>query len=333
MIRVWGSMLSTQNSKDEAIMKEKKHFTLVELMAVVIITGLLVTFGVPIIRNSVEAAKSRVCTTNLMVLQSAIEAYALENDLLPATLSQLNDRHFRSAVAQVLKRQNGFLTRLAYFVVDFDQGSLAYAGSDFVERFLGGNRAHLRCPSDKRSPVGYSYGLNRLLQREENRKLGRYQELKNSGQLASLIVADAEGPFVENQQQISCRHKKYNFWGKEKPYGNYTYYLGALHVGQYISGSSGSMVPQPIQSEPLIGGNLSPGNVQIPVEVKPKLPLSLDLPVTPSITTPVVPPVNLPVVIPLSPVFVPPIASEMMSQKGPSASGSKQDNPKKDDKK
>lgn len=53
-------------------LKNKKGFTLVELMVVVAILGILVAVAVPVYNNVTDSAKDKTCATNVRTIESAI---------------------------------------------------------------------------------------------------------------------------------------------------------------------------------------------------------------------------------------------------------------------
>ena len=84
----------------------RKNFTLIEIMMVIVIVGIIVTFSIPGYHNLVERSRDKVCELNQGVLFKAIVTYGLENDILPASLGQLENRHIEKAVAEVFKEKN-----------------------------------------------------------------------------------------------------------------------------------------------------------------------------------------------------------------------------------
>jgi len=194
-------------------MKQKRQFTLLELMVVIMIMGILVTITVPMFRNSIEAAKVKVCTTNLMVLQGAIESYGLENEVLPASLSQLNERHIQKAWARVLEKENPWLIKLAYAIVEFQGNgfdSVCFADDLFIQKHLGNNKNHLVCPSDDKYKKGQqtcSYGLNsKLTKNNTGVTFDEYRELKANGGL-TFIIADADKMFISDTEMAGRHHQ------------------------------------------------------------------------------------------------------------------------------
>jgi len=71
-------------------LKNKKGFTLVELMVVVVIICILVAIAVPIYNSSTAKAQEKACLANLRTLDSAIAQYAADNNGdYPTQVSQL----------------------------------------------------------------------------------------------------------------------------------------------------------------------------------------------------------------------------------------------------
>lgn len=69
--------------------KNKKGFTLVELMVVVAIIGILVAIAVPIYNASQKNAKANACKANLRTINGAISMYYLEKESYPANVAAL----------------------------------------------------------------------------------------------------------------------------------------------------------------------------------------------------------------------------------------------------
>lgn len=65
-------------------MKDRKGFTLVEIMIVVAIIGIIIAIAIPGFLRAREISRSRACQENLHKIEGAKEQYALEANL-PAT--------------------------------------------------------------------------------------------------------------------------------------------------------------------------------------------------------------------------------------------------------
>ncbi|MHC4474530.1 MAG: competence type IV pilus major pilin ComGC [Planctomycetota bacterium] len=70
---------------------DKKAFTLVELLIVVLILGALAAIAVPRIMGGAKTAKINACKTNIDVLNSQIELYYSTEDAWPAALADVTD--------------------------------------------------------------------------------------------------------------------------------------------------------------------------------------------------------------------------------------------------
>ncbi|WP_162613325.1 prepilin-type N-terminal cleavage/methylation domain-containing protein [Gemmiger sp. An50] len=67
------------------ILKNKKGFTLVELMVVVAILGILVAVAVPVYNNVTDEAKRNTCDSNVRTIESAIMTYEISHDPIAAS--------------------------------------------------------------------------------------------------------------------------------------------------------------------------------------------------------------------------------------------------------
>jgi prepilin-type N-terminal cleavage/methylation domain-containing protein len=63
--------------------KNKKGFTLIELVVVIAILGVLALLVVPTVVNKVDEAKKSVDKANLKMIQTAIEMYNISEDSYP----------------------------------------------------------------------------------------------------------------------------------------------------------------------------------------------------------------------------------------------------------
>lgn len=69
--------------------RNKKGFTLVELVVVIAILGVLAAIAVPRFINALDEAKNATDEANIKALQAAVNLYYLENSAYPSNLSNL----------------------------------------------------------------------------------------------------------------------------------------------------------------------------------------------------------------------------------------------------
>ena len=79
-------------------MTNKKGFTLVEIMIVVVIIGLLAAMAIPAFNKVRDTSQSKAITNNLRQVASAADQYFLETGATQATLSDLigTDKYVKS---------------------------------------------------------------------------------------------------------------------------------------------------------------------------------------------------------------------------------------------
>ena len=71
----------------KTFLKNKKGFTLTELMIVVVILGILVLIAVPIYNNATDKAKRSTCAANRRTIESAMVQYTvIEEEPLPGKI-------------------------------------------------------------------------------------------------------------------------------------------------------------------------------------------------------------------------------------------------------
>lgn len=85
-------------------MMNKKGFTLVELMIVVVILGILVAIAIPIFTSVTKNAKIKACKSNIRIIEGNLSTYlATGNDGAPVTSGTWNDIKGNSAFTAMFK--------------------------------------------------------------------------------------------------------------------------------------------------------------------------------------------------------------------------------------
>lgn len=69
-------------------MKNRKGFTLIELMIVIAIIGILAAMAIPNFKKAREQAREKACYSNIRVLLGAIEMYNMDHSVMLDTPEQ-----------------------------------------------------------------------------------------------------------------------------------------------------------------------------------------------------------------------------------------------------
>lgn len=150
-------------------MKNKSAFTLVELLVTVIIIGVLATMGIATYQGVIEKSKAKVCEQNVKMLTTAVKMYSLENDSLPATLSQIPGQYYRKAYAQVIEQGPKHMKLARKVINHHNHSSSAYANtpplpttsdhlnfSYFGMKNYGASAEAFVCPADTDGATSYA---------------------------------------------------------------------------------------------------------------------------------------------------------------------------------
>lgn len=84
-------------------LKNRKGFTLVELMVVLLIIGILVAIAVPVYTNAQANAQKRACQANLRTIDGAITQYQAEQGADPTSVQDLVTKGYLKAVPECPK--------------------------------------------------------------------------------------------------------------------------------------------------------------------------------------------------------------------------------------
>ena len=162
----------------------------------VVVIGLIIaTFTLVGYRQLLENARQRVCSTNLKALGAAVEIYALENDVLPATLGDLKLEHLLKGYAKAIDSRDWF-TKFSYFFIKINTPPDVYAQFLTPENLkkYGVTPEIFRCPADTNGPP--SYGINANL-------VGKKLEDIPEGE---VVIADCDHYTFTSQDEFSFRH-------------------------------------------------------------------------------------------------------------------------------
>jgi len=141
---------------------KKNGFTLVEILAAVIILSILTSLSIVAYQKTLETNDERICQQQQKILQGAIEAYTIENDSLPNELAQLKPEHIHLAYLKVtgLPRSNKLMASWQDFL-----GTRPAIAQTLPElgKYYNYDTRILRCPDDKTvssDPKYTSYKIN-----------------------------------------------------------------------------------------------------------------------------------------------------------------------------
>ncbi len=70
-------------------MLNKKGFSLVELMIVVVIMGILIAVAIPLYGNITKNSKNKTCASNIDTIENSVAIYMTEHGSLPASMDDL----------------------------------------------------------------------------------------------------------------------------------------------------------------------------------------------------------------------------------------------------
>ena len=95
-------------------LQDKKGFTLVELMIVVVIMGILVAVAIPIYNSATKNAKMKSCDANVRVIEENLNSYLMTGGAngAPMTVAEVNSQFgadISSAAANKTKLPDNFV--------------------------------------------------------------------------------------------------------------------------------------------------------------------------------------------------------------------------------
>jgi len=192
----------------------KNNFTLIELIVTMIVVLALASFGMAGYRQVLDNGRQKVCETNLKALAGAVEIYALENEVIPATLGYLNLEDLKKGYAQAAGKDRLY-TGFCYWLVAAHDTVSAYCrdltgrSSVFAQAAYGPSNPFLSwetfkrfglkqsifvCPADENGPP--SYGINAALAGK------KWFELKDT----DIIVGECDSAVFTSESDLCHRH-------------------------------------------------------------------------------------------------------------------------------
>ncbi len=105
--------------------RERRGFTLIELMVVILIVGILAAVAVPILRGKIDSAKWSEGAATAGAIKSAVRAYFAENPVAAAALAGVT---LSDATAAPLGFRAGDLTGQYFTVVNFQVFTVSTSG-------------------------------------------------------------------------------------------------------------------------------------------------------------------------------------------------------------
>ena len=170
---------------------------MIVVLAVVLILSTIVMF---LYQKSLAYAKGTVCQTNLKALHKAIILYSQDNDVLPATLGDLNLEHLEKGYAKVME-DRGWLIKASTYLIKLDASDHAYAQFLTYENLkeYGAGKRIFRCPADRNG--GTSYGINGNIGGKRWTDINEYV----------IVVADNDNHVFYTLDELSKRHSHMAF--------------------------------------------------------------------------------------------------------------------------
>lgn len=132
--------------------RDRRGFTLIEVLVVIAIIGILVAILLPAVQAAREAARRLSCTNNLKQIGLAIHGYTTNHDMFPCGLNSYSPH---AAMLPYLEQEN------RYNSINFEFGHGGPADFNENQTARGGILSVYLCPSDPRyevelSPTNYA---------------------------------------------------------------------------------------------------------------------------------------------------------------------------------
>jgi len=188
-----------------SLVKPRETFSLIEIIIVLVIIATLSTLMIPAAFNILERSKNTACEANQKILLGALERYGMEHIMLPASLSQLREKHIEWGWVKLMSESGSWKIRLAYAVADFSLEPIVYAQpTDWLQEFIDLPKPPT-CPADE-TPEDYSYGLS-------SEFAGQPRATLTEADLDDIVIGDSDTATFDFP---TARHTKHGLSGSRK---------------------------------------------------------------------------------------------------------------------
>ena len=116
--------------------RRESGFTLIELLIVIAIIGILAAIAIPNLLNAVQRGKQKRTMSDMRALATAVEAYAVDNNVYPAAIVQRGSLHYGGEALAT----NSFTNLTPTYIEGFQAKRHLEAGNRTVNMDVGALR-------------------------------------------------------------------------------------------------------------------------------------------------------------------------------------------------